>query len=56
MPGQFVQPYWVHLEVAGSGDGVHESDGELFWSCCGRLGAVIEEVALFAKVAKFVVL
>ena len=26
MPGQFVQSYWVRLEVAGSGDGVHESD------------------------------
>ena len=26
MPGQFVQSYGVHLEVAGSGDSVHESD------------------------------
>ena len=26
MPGQFLQSYWVSLEVAGSGDGVHESD------------------------------
>ena len=29
MPGQFVQSYRVELQVAGSGDGVHESDVEL---------------------------
>ena len=69
MPGQFVQSYWVCLNVAGSGDGVREIDVELkllsLWEAvfAGDLGAVViwsvlgavsEEFALFAEVAKFV--
>ena len=71
MPGQFVQSYWTvqsSLEVAGSGNGVHESDVALMQCAqgwvfsdvfAGDLGAAVgwsgpEGFALLAKVAKFV--
>ena len=53
--GQFVQSYSVRLEVAGSGDGVHESDMALFWSCCGRLvrsGCGLRRIFVVHKTSK----
>ena len=68
MPGQFIQSYWVRLEMAGSGDDVQEGDveptpcaqGWVFSDVfAGELGAAVvwsgpEGFALLAKVAKSV--
>ena len=66
MPGQFVQSYCVRLHIAGQEGNVEPTLCAQVWvfadvaggktSCSGgaMVGAVSEEVALFAKVAKFV--